>query len=325
MKTTRREFLKGSVAAIGIAGGAIARGESTGSADIVTGGRWKSGLGLNGFMSSGDLHKKVYPLWEILDFAKETGFDGVELVEGWPMGGYPSPDEPGKVAALKRLYSAYGLRIYTIQTSGAGSYSADSGVRREWLNSFRDKVRLATELGCAFVGHWPGGGLEGNADVNAAIESLASSYREAARICADAGIYMSFEIEPPFVFNTLDHLQRILAAVNDSTCKTNYDPSHFDLMSGGKGRPEDMLRHLGVRHVGHVHLTDTDGTLYQGTSRHLPCGEGHCDIQASLDVLREGGYQGWIMIDAWMTDDPYVASKKGKESIDAATARHGHR
>jgi sugar phosphate isomerase/epimerase len=226
------------------------------------------------------------------------------------------------VAALKRLYAAYGLRIYTIQTFGSGSYSAEPAARKEWLKGFREKVRLAKELGCAFVGHWPGGGIEGNADANAAIESLASSYREAAKMCADAGMYLSFEIEPPFVFRTLDHLQRILASVNDTSCKTNYDPSHFDVMSGGKGKPEDMLRQLGVQHIGHVHLTDCDGTLYHGTSHHLPCGEGHCNIPASLDVLWEGGYRGWLMIDAWMTDDPYVASSKGKESIDVAITRH---
>ena len=323
MKMERRSFLKSGLVASGIAAGAVLPTATVAAQNGIEKGLWTSGLGLNGFMSSGDLHKKVYPLWEILDFAAGKGFDGIELVEGWPMGGYPSPDEPGKIAALKRLYSQYGLRVYTMQTSGAGSYAADPGARREWLKSFHDKVRLAEGLGCAFVGHWPGGGLEGNADVNAAIDSLASSYREAAGMCADAGMHLSFEIEPPFIFNSLDHLQRILNAVDHPACKTNYDPSHFDVMSGGAGKPEDMLRKLGVQHIGHVHLTDTDGTQYNGTSRHLPCGEGHCDIAASLDVLWEGGYRGWIMIDAWMTDDPYVASSKGKDAIDAAMERHG--
>lgn len=318
MNTTRRCFLTVGMAA---AGAAALGGNARGAGNSGETARWQAGLGLNGFMSSGDLHKTVYPLWEILDFAAEQGFGGVELVEGWPMGGYPAPDEPRKVAALKRLYAQYGLRVYTIQTSGSNSYAADPAARNEWLKGFREKVRLCEELGCAFVGHWPGGGLEGNADVNAAIDSLASSYREAAKMCADANMHLSFEIEPPFIFNTLDHLQRILASVDHPACKTNYDPSHFDLMSGGQGKPEDMLRRLGVEHIGHVHLTDTDGTLYHGTSRHLPCGEGHCNIPASLDVLQQGGYEGWIMIDAWMTDDPYLASSKGKEAIDAAIAK----
>ena len=81
-----------------------------------------------------------------------------------------------------------------------------------------------------------------------------------------------------------------------------------------------MLKALGVEHIGHVHLTDTDGTLFGGTSRHLACGEGHCDMQASLKALWDGGYRGWIMIDAWMIADVYEACRKGKQAIDRALA-----
>jgi sugar phosphate isomerase/epimerase len=301
-----------------MAGAAAASAET-----MAPGGRqWRTGLGLNGFQSSGDMYKKTYPIWEILDFAVAQGFDGVELVEGWPMGGYPSPDEPGRVTALRRMYDQYGLRVYTIQTGGAGAYAADETARKDWVKSFADKLRLCQQLGCAFVGHWPGGDLNGNADVDAAIKRLASSYREAATLCADAGMHLSFEIEPPFIFNTPEHLERILAETDHPACKTNYDPSHFDLMWGSKGKPEEMLERIGVGHIGHVHLTDTDGTLYGGTSRHLPCGDGHCDMAASLQTLWNGGYSGWIMIDGWQIEDQYRAASQGKAAIDAAIQRN---
>ena len=54
---------------------------------------WKTAIGLNGFMSSSQHYHKTYPIWEILDFARRMGFDGVELVGGWPMGDYPSAHE----------------------------------------------------------------------------------------------------------------------------------------------------------------------------------------------------------------------------------------
>ena len=68
------------------------------------------------------------------------------------------------------------------------------------------------------------------------------------------------------------------------------------------------------------YLTDTDGSLFGPTSKHLPRGEGHCDIPASLAVLREGGYSGWIMIDGWMIEDVYRAARKGTQAIDEALA-----
>jgi len=317
--TTRRGFLKMA----GLAAGAVAASGAVGAQEATGEVRWKTGLGLNGFMSSAGDYHKTYPIWEVLDFATVEGFDGIELVEGWPMGGYPGPDEAGRIASLRRLYDLYGLQVYTIQTGGAGAYVASADGRKEWLARFADTVRLCRALGCDFVGHWPGGPLAGNADVDEAIKNLASSYREAAAMCADAGMYLSFEIEPPFIFNTPEHLEKILAGANHPACKTNYDPSHFDVMWGSKGHPEEMLARIGVEHIGHVHLTDTDGTIFGGTSKHLACGDGHCDMAASLEVLWNGGYRGWIMIDGWKIEDVYDAAHKGKVAIDAAVARHG--
>jgi len=279
---------------------------------------WRIGAGLNGFMSSSSTYKKTYPIWEALHFCQKEGFDGVELVVGWPMGGYPDPADDKRIEALRGLYDRYGLKIYTIQPDSPGRPFAESPEERKaWLEGFAKQIRLCTRLGCEFIGHWPGGGL-GNQTIDQAIDHCVDSYRRAARRCADAGIWLSFEIEPPFIFNTLDHLKRILTGVNHPACKTNYDPSHFDVISGGKGKPETMLEALGVEHIGHVHLTDTDGTMFGGTSKHLPCGDGHCDIHASLMTLWKGGYRGWIMIDGWIIKDVYDACRKGKRAIDRA-------
>lgn len=315
MQTTRRSFL--AATGLSAAAAVLASGRGVAAGDAKRPG-WKTGLGLNGFMSSSDVFKKQYPLWEILEFAVGVGFDGIELVDGWPMGAYPAAEEANRVKALRGLYDRYGLRVYTFQTGGADAHAADPETRKNWLQTFSGHIRLAKVLGCDFVGHWPGGGLEGNANVDRAIDNLVLSYREAAKIAADAGLFFSFEIEPPFVFNTLDHLRRILEGVNHPACRTNYDPSHFDVMSGGHGKPEEMLRALGVQYIGHVHLTDTDGTIFNGTSKHLPCGEGHCDIAASLRALWEGRYDKWIMIDAWMIEDAYRAASAGKAAIEAA-------
>jgi sugar phosphate isomerase/epimerase len=78
-----------------------------------------------------------------------------------------------------------------------------------------------------------------------------------------------------------------------------------------------MLRRVGVERIGYPRFTDTDGTLRDGgTSKHLPCGEGHVDIEVSLKLLREGGFRGWAMIDAWEIPDPYGVSRKGKLALE---------
>ncbi len=278
--------------------------------------RWKTAIGLNGFASGERKYQRRYPIWEILKFATDTGFDGVELVDGWPSGKYPRVQEKERTRALRSMYDRYGLQIFSLQIGAGGAFDPREENRRAWLTGFEEKARLASYLGCDCVGMWPGGGLRGQG-IEQAIQRLSRSFAEAARIGEQFGLIVAFEIEPPFVFNTESHLTAILEQASDSPLKTIYDPSHFDLMSGSKGRPHEMLERIGVEQIGYVHLTDCDGTLRDGgTSKHLACGDGHVDIAASMELLGRGGFEGWIMIDQWEIPDPYEASRKGLRAIE---------
>jgi sugar phosphate isomerase/epimerase len=279
---------------------------------------WKTAIGLNGFASSASKYKKSYPIEEVLDFASDIGFDGIELVENWPTGGYPASDEGEKIASLKRLYDSHGLQIFSIQLGAGGAFHPDPKVRKGWIETVRDRIELAKALGCAHVGMWPGGPL-GDQSIEQAIDRLAESFRAVGDIAGEIGLAAAFEIEPPFIFNTEDHLKRILEKTRRPKLKTIYDPSHFDLMNGSTGKPHEMLLRIGVENIGYVHLTDTDGTLRDGgTSKHLPCGDGHANINTSLGVLREKSFEGWIMIDAWEIPDVYDAGRKGYNAIRKA-------
>ena len=281
---------------------------------------WHPAIGLNGFASSSRKYKKTFPIWEVLDFASRLGFEGVELVSKWPMGGYPASTETERITALKRLYDGFGLRIFSIQTGTRDAFAPEADARKRWLEEFHDRARLVRALGGSCIGMWPGGPLRGQ-KIEQAIDHLGQSYAQAAKIAAEMGLLAAFEIEPPFVFNTEDHMQRIIAAADEPALKVIYDPSHFDLMNGSTGRPHEMLKRIGVDRIGYLQFTDSDGTLRDGgTSKHLACGDGHVDIAASLATLIDGGFSGWTMIDAWEIPDPYDACVKGKQAFDRALA-----
>ncbi|MCA9424385.1 MAG: sugar phosphate isomerase/epimerase [Candidatus Omnitrophica bacterium] len=301
----RREHLKWLAASL--SGALLTTAENAWSAQL----DWNLAIGLNGFASSSSKYSKTFPIEEILEFASNQGFEGVELVQGWPSGNYPRSDETDKIDSLKNLYDRYGLQIFSIQTGSGGAFDPDSEVRKKWLEEFADQARLAKILGCDCIGTWPGGGLRGQS-FDQAIEHLIESFRSVGDIAESLDLIAAFEIEPPFVFNTEEHLKRILEGVNHPHFKTIYDPSHFDLMNGSKGKPHEMLQRVGVENIGYVHFTDTDGTLRDGeTSKHLPCGDGHIDVEASLKTLAMGGFNGWIMMDEWQVPDPYEACRKG--------------
>ena len=278
--------------------------------------KWKLAVGLNGFQSGSHKYKKNYPIWEILDFASRHGFEGVELVSDWPQGGYPASSEQDRVRALRRLYDAYGLRIFSIQLGAGGAFDPAPAARRRWLDEFRDRAQLARALGCDCVGLWPGGGLRGQT-IDEALTRLAATFHEGGKIAADHGLVACFEIEPVFVFNTADHYLRILHGADHPNLKGIYDPSHFDQMNGRTGRPEELLARVGVANIGYLQFCDTDGTLRDGgTSKHLGCGDGKTDCAAALRLLKQGGFRGWIMVDEWEVPDPYDACLKCQRAVD---------
>ena len=282
--------------------------------------RWKTAIGLNGYQSASAKYGKTFPIREVLQFASRTGFDGVELVPNWPppTTDYPAPDDAGGIRAVRRLYEGFGLQVFSIQTWAAGAYDPDPAVRTKWLEGWRRQARFAKAVGAECIGLWPGGPLGKQTEAQA-VDHLAKSFREVWKLAGELGLTASFEIEPPFVFRTEEHIRQILAKVPGA--RTNLDFSHFDMFSGGRGRIAEVVKRIGVKNIGYVHLTDCDGTLRDGgTSKHLPCGDGHIDVAATLAVLREGGFEGWIMIDAWEVPDPYEANLKGKQAIDRARA-----
>ena len=278
---------------------------------------WRIAVGLNGFQSGTHKYRRNYPIWEVLDFASRHGFEGVELVADWPAGSYPAATEKARVQALRRLYDLYGLHIFSIQLGADGAFDPNPAVRREWLEQFRDRVHLAQQLGCHCVGLWPGGGLRGQ-NLEQALEVLSKSFHDAGEIASERGLLACFEIEPVFVFNREEHYLRILHGANHPAVKGIYDPSHFDQMNGATGKPEEMLLRVGVKNIGYVQFCDTDSTLRDGgTSKHLGCGDGRIDCAKSLQILKQGGFHGWIMVDQWEVPDPYDACLKCKRAFGA--------
>jgi len=326
--TTRREFLKRCVtSSAAVASGALlwprglAADEQPKPSERPSGEkrRWKTAFGLNGFMSSESVFGGKYPIREVLAFAEKEGFDGIELVQGWPkeLAPYPAPDDDRRIGEIRKFVEDFGVKIFSIQTGSAGAFRKDPAARKKWIKQFAGWARFARKAGCECIGTWPGGGLDGRT-VDQGIDALVGSLKEAAKIVTDENLLLSVEIEPPFVFNRIDHLIRIIDGVGHPRVRGMYDPSHYDLMTGGRGKPEEALQKVGVQRLGYIHLTDTDGTIFRGTSRHLPCGDGHVDIPRSLEILWNGGFTGWIMVDPWMTKDPYDACRKGRRAVEKA-------
>ena len=156
------------------------------------------------------------------------------------------------------------------------------------------------------------------------IGRLAECLRPAVRYATGHGIMLAIEGEPPLVINSPARYKKLPAAVGRKEFKVIFDPSHFDLLTGGKLRPDLLLEEPGAARIGYVQFTDGDGTLRKrpdgstGTSRQLAAGEGKYDVGRLLEILYRGAFRGGAPIDTWETEDPFHASRLGRGVVEAA-------
>ncbi len=285
---------------------------------------WRLAIGLNGFGSSETHHGKRYVYDEILEFARDEGFEGIELWRSWREG-YPDPEDLEGIRATRERVESFGLQVFSIQAGvrGVNPVSDDPAERDEYRARLERQVDLAVKLGCDAMGLWAAGRVPDTLSEDELIERFADMVRPVVRRSAESGVVLAIEGEPPLLINSPERYRKLFAAVGMDEFKVIFDPTHFDLLNGATGRPEELLLDLGVDRVGYVQFSDGDSTLRPfpngrgGTSRHLPCGEGVYDIPKLCSILYEGGFSGWFQMDSWGTEDAYWASKSCKESVAA--------
>jgi len=318
---TRRAFLQGTgTAASAVAGMLAARpavaavaSSPKGSAAVgkVNPKRWRTAVGLNGYVSSARKYGYKYKLPEILKLVKECGYEGVELFP-WDA---PYPTTPDGIRALKEQYDVLGLQIISLQARSRGiPGSADSARRQRYLSDVKQQVDLLHEVGSEFIGCWSGG-RAGQASEEYC-KWLADTWARLAEYAGEQGMYMVTEPEPVLAIHTLELLGKVVKWIGSPHFKLIMDPSHSSVLGGGD--PFIFLERFKGR-IGHVHFTDADGTRREDrTSKHMTWGDGKMDMVGILRELKNQNYDKWIMMDLWQIPDIYRATIVGKQKLDAA-------
>jgi sugar phosphate isomerase/epimerase len=267
---------------------------------------------------------------EVVRRLSAAGYDGVEIC-GFPphvtLDRYASKESRRE---LVRLLADHNLEVSGYSADHTSVNLAAPGNQDRYLDLFRRNVELCADLGCPLI----------RVDTVAAPGSLsAQEYREAfdritctwslaAEMASQAGVRMAWEFEPGFILNKPSEIVAVHDRVGHANFTILFDTSHAHLcavvgsrqqppketLSGGVGQ---LLRKLD-RRIGHVHLSDTDGTLYgDETSTHLPFGRGVIDFPALAPQLAAQPRVDWWCVDlcfcdgAWDLVEPSLAFVRG--------------
>ncbi|MBL8229082.1 MAG: sugar phosphate isomerase/epimerase [Bryobacterales bacterium] len=260
--------------------------------------------------SFGPYSRNPIALEEVARKLAATGYDGIEIC-GFPP--YVTPGRYPTSALRKELASLLeGLNL------AVSSYVPDfttvnplvEGNRDRYLDLFRCNLEICRDLGSPTlrVDSIAAPGSIPDAEYEDSLRRLAALWHDAAETAAKAGIRIIWEFEPGFAFNKPSEVVEMYEQVGHSNFQILFDTGHAYLCgvvgARQQGDPEtldggvpEFLRRLSGR-IGHVHLADTDGTLYgEETTTHCPLGTGFLDWNKIGPHLKAVPAVDWWCVD----------------------------
>lgn len=239
-------------------------------------------FGLNLLLWTGELHDGLLPVLESL---KKMGYDGVEL---------PLFNTSLDYAAWGKRLDDLGLgrTSVTIRGEDDNPISPDPAVRAKGIENTKRAIDCAQAAGAsALVGpfHSALGYFSGAGPTADEWKWGVESMRPVAEYAAQAGVVLGLEAVNRFecyFVNTMADLTRFVRDVDHPNCRGMYDTFHTHIEE--KNIPDAIGAVAPV--LCHVHISEND--------RSTP-GTGNVRWTENFDTLREIGYDGWLMIEAF--------------------------
>lgn len=248
--------------------------------------------GMNLLLWTGDVTDAHLPILEAL---KAQGYDGVEI----PMFSY----DLAKFARLGKQLDSLGLErtVVTIRTVEDNPASEDPAVRAKGLELNKQAIDCCHALGAPLLCgpfHSALGHFSGSGPSVGELGWAADGLRAAAEHAAAAGVTFGVEYLNRFecyLVNSAASAVELMKKVDHPNCRTMYDTFHANI--------EEKCLKEAIRtiapYMAHFHVSEND--------RSTP-GTGHVDWHTTFDTLKEVGYDGWLMVEAFGLALPELAA-----------------
>lgn len=233
---------------------------------------------------------------EVIDIISNIGFEGIEISNNM-IGRYL--ENPGD---LKKLLLEKNLQF------SAFAYSSPYGFSNpDCWEIEMEGIRKAIE----FLAFFPGtilslAGATSIKEINKK-EGLANAckfYNDVGKLCKSRGITLT--VHPHSHHGSLimsrEDYEEFMNLTDPQLVKWNPDTGH--IIRSGQDLV-DCLNRYKMR-IAHIHLKDVDKD-----GNWCPLGKGKCDILATIEVLKEINYSGWVILE----EESDLAREKAEEVI----------
>ena len=248
-------------------------------------------FGMNLLLWTGELNDSLLPVLENL---KKMGYDGVEI----------------PVFNLDLDYAAWGKRLddlglertaVTVRNLEDNPISSDAAVRAKGIELSQRTLDCCAAVGAqtlvgpyhSALGHFSGAGPTAD-EWKLGVESMRPVAEHAGKVCVMLGVEALNRFEC-YLLNTHADSAKFVREVNHPNCRMMYDTFHSNIeekcINSALKACSDVLCH--------VHISEND--------RSTP-GTGNIRWADNFDSLREIGYDGWLVIEAFGLALPELAA-----------------
>jgi sugar phosphate isomerase/epimerase len=293
----------------------------------------------------GPYEKSPVPFPEVVEKLDDLGFDGLEL---GGFGVHPNPDALDtleKRQRVRELWESRGMGCSGLAADLWGEKLITANSNEAYIATFKKNVQFCVDLGIevirvdtteapGVVGQVPGEDAQPLVlDYEDALRRVVRTWKECAKIAADAGLRVAWEFEPGFAFNKPSDIFRVLDGVSEDSFYVMFDTCHANMVAvhgarqvGEKETLPGGIAELAQRlegKIGRLHLIDSDGTLHNNeTSTHPPFGQGELNFDEFMPaILAAGCPDDWWTIDLCFWPDAWKATADCKKSIDELAAK----
>ena len=232
----------------------------------------------------------------LIEDIKKTGYDGIEI----PVFA-GTPDDYAKLGRMLDEVGLERLAITVIPDADKNPLSADAADRKRAVDYLNWCIDCTAALGARqlagpvhqTIGNFSGAAPTGEERARARdVHRAVGDYAQANGVTVALEALNRFEC---YFANTMDDLCAHVAAVGHPAIRAMYDTFHANIEE--KDPVAAYTRNQ--QHVGYVHTSEND--------RGVP-GRGHVPWAATFKALKQGGYDGWLTIEAFGRGLPELAA-----------------
>jgi len=249
-------------------------------------------FGMNMLLWSGDLTDELLPVLEKL---KAMGYDGVELPIFAP--------DVDKFARWGKRLDDLGLERTAVTIRGAADnpISPDAKIRAAGVAATKQILECCQAVGAqtlcgpyhSAIGEFSGAGPTAD-EWKWGVDSM----RQTAEHAKASGVMLGIEYLNRFecyLLNCAADTVRFVKEVNHPSCRMMYDTFHANIEEKSSA---EAIR-IAAPYTVHVHISEND--------RSTP-GQGGVNWDANFRALKETGYDGWMVVEAFGLSLPEIAA-----------------